>query len=865
MGRYRNKNMFWEMIISAFCVFGIIWALFFVMGYVPFGNKSLTSMDADYQYLDLFAYLKDVLSGKNSVSYSFSKTMGGPCIGIFSYYLASPFNLLVVFFKKSGLMLFFHVVVTLKLMCAAVTCVYFLNKRFELSGRNEIVRNTVVVILSVSYALCQYSIAQASNIMWLDGVYMLPLMMLGVYRLVRYKKCSYLAVTVGLSVLFNWYVGGINCLFVGFWFIFELVLYYTDNTVDFSVKKLLWDAVRFVYGMCTGVFISGVLFLPTIGAMRYSGRGQLDLGGLIDPSFTGNVFSFIESNALGSASSFGNVSLYCGSFALLGCICFFAGRRYGVKEKLIRGVMLLIMLLFFYWTPLYTAFSMFKKVGSYWYRYSYVGVMCIIFVAAEFFLKEDLKKNAIRMVTAAVCFSFAMGVVHLWLKGQPAYLVLRTIAFMCLVALLIYGIFGMSYSRHRWLRKAVAWGFVFVVALQTAYGAGLQMRSYHVDKAVDFKEYVGAMDEMTTSLRKYDGGDYRVNQTCSRNALGRGLRANYDEPLAYSIWGLSGYTSSPDAVSISLMDRLGYRKSDENMCAVNTSVLAADSLLGVKYVLSNCDINGLVKNDDIKGTLNGINVYNNPYWLPMALTYKTAVSDYADDSVWNELNPFEYQEKLYSMLLGEKADIYIPLEYKIIKTTDAKREYKIYIPDGEYSIYGNIPWNSEFQAMLKVNKQYATGYSRWISPSVFDIPAADGDAACYVRVVTKNKLDIKEGEEQFYALDLKRLAAVTETLRSRSADSIQMKNGYAMFKAYVNEGESLYISIPYSAEWTIEVNGKEVTPDLIDRGLYSVRLADGENTVRMSFRVKYRGLGIAVSLIGLFMLIMSCKKKKHKN
>ena len=86
-----------------------------------------------------------------------------------------------------------------------------------------------------------------------------------------------------------------------------------------------------------------------------------------------------------------------------------------------------------------------------------------------------------------------------------------------------------------------------------------------------------------------------------------------------------------------------------------------------------------------------------------------------------------------------------------------------------------------------------------------------------------------------------------------------------MFKAYANEGESLYISIPYSAEWTIEVNGKEVTPDLIDRGLYSVRLADGENTVRMSFRVKYRGLGIAVSLIGLFMLVMSCKKKKHKN
>ena len=36
--------------------------------YAPFGTSSLASMDADIQYLDFFAYLKDCAAGKNSSS-----------------------------------------------------------------------------------------------------------------------------------------------------------------------------------------------------------------------------------------------------------------------------------------------------------------------------------------------------------------------------------------------------------------------------------------------------------------------------------------------------------------------------------------------------------------------------------------------------------------------------------------------------------------------------------------------------------------------------------------------------------------------------------------------------------------------------
>ena len=57
--------------VAAFAmVFCILLTLFKVMGFAPFGMRSLAWTDADIQYLDFFSYLKDVLRGENSIFYS---------------------------------------------------------------------------------------------------------------------------------------------------------------------------------------------------------------------------------------------------------------------------------------------------------------------------------------------------------------------------------------------------------------------------------------------------------------------------------------------------------------------------------------------------------------------------------------------------------------------------------------------------------------------------------------------------------------------------------------------------------------------------------------------------------------------------
>ena len=46
-------------------------------------------------------------------------------------------------------------------------------------------------LVSISYGFMQYNIAQSNNILWLDGVYMLPIILAGIETVFRKNKISF--------------------------------------------------------------------------------------------------------------------------------------------------------------------------------------------------------------------------------------------------------------------------------------------------------------------------------------------------------------------------------------------------------------------------------------------------------------------------------------------------------------------------------------------------------------------------------------------------------------------------------------------------------------------------------------------------
>lgn len=841
--------------------------LLYVKQYAPFGQNTLACMDADIQYIDFYAYFKDVLAGKNSIAYTFGKTLGGNNIAVFSYYLSSPFTLLVAFFKKSALESFFDIAVLLKLMTCAFTFSVFMTGRF----REEITdwwKRLIVIVLSVSYALCQYNIAQSSNFSWLDGVYLLPMMLLFVYQIANGKPSGWkLALVVGMSIIFNWYTAGINCLFSIGWMLMEMLL--SSGGEDWI--KIFKKLIRYGLSMVLGVMVSAVLFLPTTLALRNGNRGDLDLYMLKNLSFSGNPINSIKYYVYGGTSGPDHVALFAGCIAAVGFIAFFLSRKTRLKERLLLGAATLLGLLMLYWTPLVMVFSLLKVASSYWSRYSYLVVFILLFIASCYFMSIEKEQNNLLCFESALMFSVIVVIYDRYAGVEQWGPVIETcVAALAIGALLSLSIYMQSSDGdgRKALAKLLPVALVLVCTVDVMINASLLMDAYHGVNADTAARYIEKEQPFIDSIKENDTRRYRITQISTRNNPnkdGGGNTPVYNEALAYGYWSISGYTSSPDDDQRTFLDKLGYRKNGENFNITNTSILGADSLLGVKYVLSPFPINGLVREDSM-GTANGKFVYKNPYALPMAFV----VDGKVDDEKLDGENPFVYQNSIYSQLVGKQVEIYKSLDYEIISKGNAEAgtaaKMRISIPDGNYAVYGNIPTNSDLNATLTVNDRYSTIYSCWGAPSVFNIPF-NGNSAV-VELKSSTSYDIDYDAMQFYVLDLDEMKAVSDQLATRSLQNYSIKNGHV--SAVVNaakDGNYLFLSIPEDNGWTVTNNGKKVTPESIDGCLYMIRLHNGKNQIEMRYRAPGLIVGADITLTGLFGVILlwyfECRRGKR--
>lgn len=840
---------------------GLMMVLFLVKGYAPFGNNSLACMDAGIQYLDFFSYLRNVLLGGDNLGYSMGKTLGGSCVAVFSYYLSSPLNLLVVLFPQEQMHSFFDVVVALKLGLASAACCYFIHRRFSQAASAGMGQRVVVLLLSVGYGLSHYTLTQASNIMWLDAVYCLPLMMLGVYRVVRGQRGTSLAVWTAYAIVCNWYAGAINCIFACIWWVWETVVRYLEEQprqAPAQVARRTWRAgLRYTYLMGAGVLISCVLFLPTVKLLQNSNRGSLELRRLFEPYFVGQLPSVVQNNVIGAISELGNPSLFCGWLALVGCVGCLLYRKITWQKRAAYGGMLLVTVLLLYWNPFYVVFSLFKDVGSYWYRYSYVCIFVVVVLAAQFFLCYA-EKAAARFIAKTGFGLAGLLVMMFYLReGQKlSYTYFSAIA-LCVGAVAA----GVWYGGRAAKLRAVALGLaVAVVAGELAVNAYVQMDQYHTEDVLEYQSYMAHQRQQLDQLQEQDGGTYRISQIATRKMNANGLTAAYNEALSLGYWSISGYTSSPDDVQRTFLDRLGYPINGENMCIVNTSILAADALMGVKYVLSPYEINGLERREAV-AVQNGKQVYENPYALPMAVVFEGG-----GDQPQENADPFQYQNQLYSQLMGKAVQLYQPLEYTVDEAAQGERVYTVQLPQGDYAIYCNFPWTAQQTTRVELNRTRYTDYACWLSPTVLYVPTQSGDTQATVKLSSSDLGHISPESAQFYALDLDELERVTQTLRQGAASSCQVENGFVRVEVD-GEGSAqmLYLSIPYDKGWTVTRNEERVEPQLLGECMYVIPLEDGKNTIEMKYQIPGLKAGAALTLVGVAMLVgdWAVNRRKH--
>ena len=865
--------------------------------------------DAKLQYLDLFSYCRDVLTGQNSAGYTFSNTLGGSAAAIWAYYLASPFNLLVLLFPKEQMNLFLEVLITVKLSAASAAFAWFIRRRF--SGR---VRREIALILSGGYGLMQYTLAQGSNVMWLDGVILLPFIVMGIHRAAggaagsgagaseREFHPAELAVPAAVSVLANWYTGGINYLFSAVWFLYEELRKGKNRR-----SRPAADLGRYALGMGTGLLLAAFLFVPNILLLR-AGKGAAwsPSAGAVTWGFRGNPLSIFRSLRIGEQSDLSRVSLFSGTMAMFGTAAFFFSGRIRRREKAAAAVLGLIVWMSYFWQPLFYVFSLFMTNTSYWYRYGYLGCFVLLYFAAYWAGSlpgrggfSNAGQWSVIPKAGGLCLALVIISQKIWPSGgsgstRIAVFMLLAVTVLSGIAFAPKGLRGIPVLEGLWdalrepeegeappakprnLRRAALTAMVILCLLEEILQTRAMLRIYHTDTAQEYASYSTQQQAQIREIGEFDpDGFYRISQTAARITNIDGLTGAYLDAMAYGYASISGYTSCPENMQLDFLDRIGYRKEYDSFNIVNTSFLPADSLLGVRYVLSPYGIPGLEEVKDLPAH-NGKSVFTNPYALPAAMIIGEEASDPKTETLRPAEDPFSYTEHLYERLLGEKADLWI--EVRAEKEYEKGRtKWTLTVPEGRICLYGNLPWKAQVsyadprwwdeqeQGRLTVSESWSYGYGGWLSPSVFYIPVPDSgsegaqggtEAGRTARVVLETSGDPGLKDEQFYALDLDKLAKASAEIRERSSGirELRIENGRISCRVDAREGHKLLLAVPASKGWTARINGQKTEIGAFEGCLTEIPLVPGENHITMQYRTPGLAAGILLSLAGLGIL-----------
>ena len=296
----------------------------------PFGDNSFLTNDLKYQYIDFFAWFRRVLLGEANLRYSFSQGLGMNTWGLYSYYLASPFNLLCVLFPADKLTLFVFAITALKLGCIHISSAWYVQKRFDLS-------KPAAFLLSLSFTFCSWTISNLRNPLWIDCLILLPICAYGCYELIRKQRMIRLVIATALNVMFCWYTAYISILFLCIFVLVEFVDYVAEE--GFSWKLMLDRALRFAGAIALGLLLSAWTFLPTILAMSKGGP-VLALGPLLKTSLKSLIRGFLPCMWVNNEST---PQFYCGIIMMLLAVSLLVNRTVSIKTRIATLVVTMIL------------------------------------------------------------------------------------------------------------------------------------------------------------------------------------------------------------------------------------------------------------------------------------------------------------------------------------------------------------------------------------------------------------------------------------------------------------------------------------------------------------------------------------------
>ncbi len=583
----------------------------------PFGDGCVLVLDLNGQYVWFFEALRNFFRGDADLLYSFSRALGGEFLGIYAYYLASPLSILLCLFPKDRMLEGLLVLFLIKTALCGGTFGYYMHR--TLKSRKPF----AVIAFSVFYAMSSYALVQQHNTMWIDAVMWLPLITLGIEELIRHGKYKLYAVSLAVTLFSNFYIGFMVCIYCLLYFFFYYAAHGGTEQANPLRERLHFvkSLLRTAFFSLLAIGIAAVILLSAYYSLNFGKTTFSNPQWIWDFNFniTDLLYKFLP-GSYDTVRPEGLPFVYCGMLTLLLLPAYFLSQKYPMRQKIISAIFVLIFVASMSFSVTDLIWHCFQRPNWLNYRYSFMLCFYLCVLACRAF--AVFETVSLKLV-AGMGGLIALFCVFLqqYTSGEyvdPNDYTCIWFSLLCIVAYLAV----LGFLRSAKKKEIVSVVLIAVIAVEVFLNGLWNLNG--LDSDVSFSRYNRYNDfldktrPIVEQVQESDTSFYRMEKTFFRTK---------NDNMALAIRGLSGSTSTLNKETVQFLNKMGYA-SASHWSKYLGGTPVNDSLLGLKYIISDDTSYGSYYQVYRQDAINQYTAYYNPYALSIAYGVDDALLDF---------------------------------------------------------------------------------------------------------------------------------------------------------------------------------------------------------------------------------------------
>lgn len=820
----------------------------------PFGPSSLLTVDLGQQYVDFFAYFRNIiLHHPSALFYSFSKGLGGEMLGTNAYYLFSPLNLILLFFPGKWLTSGIMVLTLVRYGLAGLTFAWLLL-------RTRLQNGFRIWAFSTAYALNGWMIANQLNMIWLDALIILPLIIWGLLKLIHDGRPGTYIAWLAVMMIDNYYMAWMICLFT-----ILVVLWQLPTLADWRTR--LRATGRYLASSVASAGIAAITLLPTFYALTTSKGTYTEtaisskleyqplkmLGKLVPGSF--------DFNQMPS----GQPNIYIGMLLMIGAGLYLFNSRVKWSQRLVAGLVTIFFILSFCYEPLDLLWHAGQFPVWYPYRFSFIFAFWCILLAARV-----LQPSYQLQWPGTLAILIISGLVF-WLTGRLKLSYLSTSQRLIGLGFVVVSLAALMIARRN-SPRLYDFLIVLIVACDVGTSAFTSLNKIAYVSQDEFGKYTQQLDQASRQLKRHDSGFYRIAKTFMRTK---------DDPMQGDFYSADHFGSTLEPPIPAFMGAIGQPAGD-GFVSYDNGTQVSDALLGFKYTMT-ARHHGIEDGDQIM-PLSGyrpdwtrlpkvdqtkmITSRKNSAALPIAFGASSEIFQLGKAT----LDPLSYQSQIFQALAGRPINqpLFTVQNFTSVQFNNVQAAHQItgttfrkqnllkpatiklkFTPPTNDSYYLTLGPEVKDSATISLNRRDFSQYDTYRDTVVINLAHHQKGKPVTITFRLKKtsawlqNVSVYRLKQRTFNNSLKTLQQSPLKIQKATPTSIKGT-------VHIHRGQSaLMTTIPAATGWHVRVDGQRVQPRTVISTFMALPITSGTHQVEFYYRPPFLILGAVITVISL--------------